>query len=773
MGCASVHLFERGHVLVPAHEEREASGQNDDEVVQDVVAPDQPLPRLHVHDAGDDDSVLRQLGGTKDVTWKKLLRLFLLLRMRKKKADASVEQFTLTTGDWLDVMDEVGVWNAAQVVSSPSEDEIRVRFLGWGEREEENVDVNSDRVAPFHTYTWTVKCWAKCKNWPFWPALFTVQTPGSASGAKCLKKLESVFVDFAEDWRYSHRTMSCWTHKSAIRPFNVDYDTFRAETNGPAFELALERVLCSTATPVLPHFVRGVLVRQFAMDLVKPVPATRRSLGSQLWFKELSSGRERFAAKFACRKDSVGFGDSADAGAGSPTLEEQVIATLNPDILEVKRWLQDGDESDTGPQRKRRGRSVRQPQPKRQRASVRTQRPPALLYLNDKSAVPRREIAAKERKDPAGASALARRSGAQRGPFVREIAAKEREDFQRRHTKLVRCKSPSVQEAPAPARSKAPSTSAREIKEPPCALAAVPSAEELFADFDNMVDGTDDNAFASESNGGDALPVPALDDALTSPLDEPAQPRASASEDALPAPATGHVHGLLADHESAIEGDEPDPLGGVIAGGWASPESAFHVEDLLACFDDDDDDEDEEEGGDAEEKNHGDKSRDPPTLTVDERDNSEEETTGDTSRDVLALAADERDKSEESDKSSESDEAALEHEAKRGESPPPRRVWRSSRAAVPHVVQLASCAFAAAGRRRVGQQTKKQPLGSLVALAPSHPRERVANARDAQDATAADSPSVLQGSSAAGVGVRPSDAFCASAWLAATMPCGR
>lgn len=36
---------------------------------------------------------------------------------------------------------------------------------------DEDVEIDSENVAPFHTYTWTVKCWAKYLNWPWWPAV--------------------------------------------------------------------------------------------------------------------------------------------------------------------------------------------------------------------------------------------------------------------------------------------------------------------------------------------------------------------------------------------------------------------------------------------------------------------------------------------------------------------------------------------------------------------------------------------------------------------------
>lgn len=71
----------------------------------------------------------------------------------------------------IDVMDGEGTWNVAQVLSFPTSKEVEVKYDGWGNEYNEVVPLNSDRVAPYHTYTWSVKVWAKYKNWPWWPSV--------------------------------------------------------------------------------------------------------------------------------------------------------------------------------------------------------------------------------------------------------------------------------------------------------------------------------------------------------------------------------------------------------------------------------------------------------------------------------------------------------------------------------------------------------------------------------------------------------------------------
>ncbi|KAJ0411167.1 hypothetical protein ATCC90586_008883 [Pythium insidiosum] len=109
-----------------------------------------------------------------------------------------VVDVTLDVGDWLDVMDAEGTWNVAQVLSIPSATEVEVKYDGWGNEYNEIVRLNSDRVAPYHTYTWSVKCWAKYKNWPWWPAIVTIRPPGNDAGSKHLRQESRLFVDFMD-----------------------------------------------------------------------------------------------------------------------------------------------------------------------------------------------------------------------------------------------------------------------------------------------------------------------------------------------------------------------------------------------------------------------------------------------------------------------------------------------------------------------------------------------------------------------------------------------
>ncbi|RLN87915.1 hypothetical protein BBJ28_00020599 [Nothophytophthora sp. Chile5] len=111
----------------------------------------------------------------------------------------------LVEGDWLDVMDSDGIWNVAQVLRLPTADAVEVKFDGWGDEYNEELPRSSSRIAPFHTFTWAVKCWAKHTSWPWWPALVTIRTPGSDVGALNLRLEERLLVDFLDQRDFTQR----------------------------------------------------------------------------------------------------------------------------------------------------------------------------------------------------------------------------------------------------------------------------------------------------------------------------------------------------------------------------------------------------------------------------------------------------------------------------------------------------------------------------------------------------------------------------------------
>ncbi|KAJ0406898.1 hypothetical protein P43SY_001749 [Pythium insidiosum] len=127
-----------------------------------------------------------------------------------------VVDVTLDVGDWLDVMDAEGTWNVAQVLSIPSATEVEVKYDGWGNEYNEIVRLNSDRVAPYHTYTWSVKCWAKYKNWPWWPAIVTIRPPGNDAGSKHLRQESRLFVDFMDRKDITKRCRTTTTYRATF-----------------------------------------------------------------------------------------------------------------------------------------------------------------------------------------------------------------------------------------------------------------------------------------------------------------------------------------------------------------------------------------------------------------------------------------------------------------------------------------------------------------------------------------------------------------------------
>jgi hypothetical protein len=114
-------------------------------------------------------------------------------------------------------MDGDGIWNVARVLRLPTPETLEVTFDGWGDEYNETLPRASPRIAPFHTHTWAVKCWAKLKTWPWWPALLTVRAPGSVAGSKNLQLEERLLVDFLDRAAFPERCRS----EESLRSFSI------------------------------------------------------------------------------------------------------------------------------------------------------------------------------------------------------------------------------------------------------------------------------------------------------------------------------------------------------------------------------------------------------------------------------------------------------------------------------------------------------------------------------------------------------------------------
>ncbi|KAG6966927.1 hypothetical protein JG687_00004577 [Phytophthora cactorum] len=202
------------------------------------------------------------------------------------------QQFCEMQPDKEDVMDQDGVWNVARVLSVPSPEEVEVMYDGWPEEYDEVVRVDSDRVAPYHTFTWAVKCWVKYLNWPLWPSVITIRTPGTLDGIKNLSLENRLYVDFLEDPTFANRDR-CWQKKRQVKILDSNFDKNRKQTNGAQFELALGSVLQSDATTKMPTFARGTLPLQYENSTTESVERMRKIMGNRLWYRNFDNNKER------------------------------------------------------------------------------------------------------------------------------------------------------------------------------------------------------------------------------------------------------------------------------------------------------------------------------------------------------------------------------------------------------------------------------------------------------------------------------------------------
>ncbi|OWZ02671.1 hypothetical protein PHMEG_00025728 [Phytophthora megakarya] len=190
----------------------------------------------------------------------------------------------LHEGDWLDVMDHDGVWSVARVLSVPSPDAVEVTYDGWPSDYDEVVTVDSDRVAPYHTYTWAVKCWVKYLNWPLWPSVATIRSPGTEAGMRNLNKENRLHVDFMDSSIFAKRAR-VWLLKGHVKLFAEKHDERRINSNGNQFEQAYGFVLLSETDETLPKFVpRGTLPMKFKDAPADSVKMKRKTMGDDEWF---------------------------------------------------------------------------------------------------------------------------------------------------------------------------------------------------------------------------------------------------------------------------------------------------------------------------------------------------------------------------------------------------------------------------------------------------------------------------------------------------------
>ncbi|EGZ24017.1 hypothetical protein PHYSODRAFT_325170 [Phytophthora sojae] len=245
---------------------------------------------------------------------------------------APARSAVLSEGDWLDVMDLDGVWSVARVLSVPSAGEVAITYDGWPSDYNEVVRVDSDRVAPYHTYTWAVKCWVKYLNWPIWPSVVTIRSPGTEAGIKNLSRENRLDVDFVDDANFAKRGR-VWQTKGQVKPFADKYDENRTGSNGNQFERALEFVLQSSASDEMPKFVgRGTLPLQYKKTIADPVAKLRKSMGDDAWFGKFADSKARHWETHMY--DVVGI-EEAEEGLAKQESAEESSASDEP-VKEVK-----------------------------------------------------------------------------------------------------------------------------------------------------------------------------------------------------------------------------------------------------------------------------------------------------------------------------------------------------------------------------------------------------------------------------------------------------
>ncbi|KAL4177026.1 hypothetical protein KRP22_001962 [Phytophthora ramorum] len=207
----------------------------------------------------------------------------------------------LHEGDWLDVVDGDGIWNVAQVLRLPTADSVEVMYDCWGDVYNEELPRDSARIAPFHTHTWAVKCWAKLDTWPWWPALLTVRTPGSDRGSQNLRLEERLLVDFLDSIEFTERCR-CWVTKSKVVPFQSDKKERKRrkrKMKGRNLQFSTTLLARCDAREDFPEFVEGTLPVKYKHNFTPPTEQVRKEMGEQIWLRGFAENRVNHAATHA------------------------------------------------------------------------------------------------------------------------------------------------------------------------------------------------------------------------------------------------------------------------------------------------------------------------------------------------------------------------------------------------------------------------------------------------------------------------------------------
>ncbi|KAI9998745.1 hypothetical protein PInf_003335 [Phytophthora infestans] len=193
----------------------------------------------------------------------------------------------LQEGDWLDVVDGDGIWNVAQVLRLPTPETVEVTYDCWGDEYNEELRRDSERIAPFHTRTWAVKC------------------------SQNLRLEGRLLVDFLDKVEFKERCR-CWVEKSKVTAFQSDEEArnvltkLKKKKNKSKGEVRLKNLALSTellsmcdAREDFPEFVEGTLPVQFKKNYTRPTAAVREEMGEEIWKREFADNRVKHASTHA------------------------------------------------------------------------------------------------------------------------------------------------------------------------------------------------------------------------------------------------------------------------------------------------------------------------------------------------------------------------------------------------------------------------------------------------------------------------------------------
>ncbi|KAF4320581.1 hypothetical protein BBO99_00001572 [Phytophthora kernoviae] len=198
-----------------------------------------------------------------------------------------VKAMPLDIGLRVDVLDDEGIWNTgviADVGKEEGADMVEIKYDGWGEEYNQWIGVDTQRLAPLHTYTIVKKCWAKLTKWPWWPAFVVLRAPSTPLAQQGLEDETKLYVEFYDSFNEAKRSR-CWMQKKNVSAFRDSFEERASKNIGKNFPQYVEATQRAKAgTSPLLFSGPGTLPIEYSSNMADPLEEKKKDCTPEQWF---------------------------------------------------------------------------------------------------------------------------------------------------------------------------------------------------------------------------------------------------------------------------------------------------------------------------------------------------------------------------------------------------------------------------------------------------------------------------------------------------------